>query len=716
MKAFDWNNSRLTGQFREPVWRDGLSPEELEAACRSLEADLAGQAKALIKAKTFALIAEKSRIAVDSEDIFQDKLFGGGIMERQRRRWQRAVTDAHFPEAEAMAEAFRLGAYRSDSDFGHTSPDSRALLKLGIPGLLARLREAASREGLSPEQKDFYAAGEMVLEAMLTVMRRLADGVRPVNPENAAALDQLVKGAPRDLYEAMQLIIVYFFLHEYVAGTRVRTLGRLDVLLWPYYQRDLESGRYTEAEIDEMLRFFLHKFYAADVPFGLPFCLGGRSPEGGEVTNALSLRIVEIFDSMNIHSPKLHIRVSDDTPKDFIKRVLAAIRGGSSSFVLISDNIAVQSLMRVGITREDALDYVPIGCYEPAVWGREIGCTGNGGVNLAKAVELVFTGGRDHATGRMLGPDPGEIDSWEAFVSAVKAQIRHMSEKAMAYITAIEAYYGEIGPDPILSVQYEEAVGAGRDVYEGGARYNNSSFYFWCIATLVDSMAAVKRLVFEEKRIGFHALGEILKANWEGQEILRRIARKLPEKYGNNNETADAVFTDLAEFCAALVNNRPNGRGGVFKAACFSIDRCFSLGKVTMATPDGRLAGEPLSKNLCASVGMDKNGLTALITSVTKMDHAAFPNGSVLDVVLHPSAVAGEDGLEAFYAAWETYRRRGGYAMHGNVFDAELLRRAQEKPEDYAGLQVRVCGWNARFVNLSRVEQDSFIRQAENRG
>ena len=224
---------------------------------------------------------------------------------------------------------------------------------------------------------------------------------------------------------------------------------------------------------------------------------------------------------------------------------------------------------------------------------------------------------------------------------------------------------------------------------------------------------AVKKLVFEEKRISFDQLGQALQNNWSGYENIRSDALRLPEKFGVNNKEADAIAAEFAHYCAGLVNNRPNGRGGVFKAAIYTIDHCLKTGARTMATPDGRLAGEPLSKNLCAVTGMDKKGVTALIHSAGKIDASLFPNGSVLDIVLHPSAVAGEEGLNAFYGILMTYFRKGGFAMHGNVFQADDLKKAQQNPEAYQNLQVRVCGWNAYFVNLSKEEQDAFIQQAE---
>ena len=236
--------------------------------------------------------------------------------------------------------------------------------------------------------------------------------------------------------------------------------------------------------------------------------------------------------------------------------------------------------------------------------------------------------------------------------------------------------------------------------------------YFKSIASFVDGLCAVKRLIFDEKRYTLSEFAEILAANWEGYEPLRLEIRRFPEKYGNGNAVADMLAKEFAEFVAGISNNKPNGRGGVFKAALFSIHDCFTHGKVTGATPEGRFAGEPLSKNLCADFGMDKNGITALISSVTKIDHSDFPTGSVLDFVIHPSAISGDEGLNAFKGLVDTYFKRGGFALHGNVFDADTLRDAQKHPEKYGNLQVRVCGWNAYFTNLPKEQQDAFITQA----
>ncbi|MBR3960962.1 MAG: hypothetical protein IKK13_01975 [Clostridia bacterium] len=615
--------------------------------------------------------------------------------------------------SENVSRAYDLGAYSANSDFGHTSPNSQLLLDVGFKGLLDNVGKYSSRDNLTDKQKDFYESCKITLEAIISFVKRLAKETEKYDTECSKALYNIANGKPSNIYEAMQLLIIYYLMHEYVGGTRVRTLGRLDVLLYPYYKNDLENGTFTKEEIKEMIKFFFNKFWSAKVPFDLPLCLSGMDEDFNDVTSELTYLLVETYNELDIHSPKIHIRVSDKTPKEFVKLVLLCIRGGNSSFVFVNDNTVIKGLENVGITEKDAKNYVPIGCYEPAVWGKEIGCTGNGGVNLAKAIEFAITGGKDFKTGEQISAETGKINTFEDFVNTTKIHIKFMVETALHAICEIEKRYGEIGPDPLLSSMYEKSVEQGIDVFEGGAEYNNTSYYYYFIGTLIDSVCAVKKLVFERKLVTFDELAEILKNNWEGNEKLRLLAKNLPEKYGNGNATADEFTKEFSDFCASLVTNKPNGRGGVFKASCFSIDHFVIYGTKTMATPDGRMHGEVLSKNLCASVGQDKKGVTALINSAVQIDHTKFPNGTVLDVVLHPSAVSGEDGLDAFYTLLKTYFVKGGLAMHGNDFNPEDLKNAQKNPEKYKNLQVRVCGWNAYFVNLSKEEQDCFIKQAE---
>ena len=705
---------RLADQYTNIQWLpgSGLNKEQLTQVADNMEKQYPSGMQ--IRANLFAYIAENAQLAIDKDDIYQDKLDGTNVIKRLRIRWEKALKEAKFPDyvAELALAKDQYGTYHANSDYSHTSPNTRLLMELGFAGLRQRVSEKAKGADLTPQQREFYECCDVMLTAMNTVARRFAEAVAPYNEDNARALLSISRGAPQSTYEALQLLILYFHMHDNIFGTRIRTLGRLDVLLTPFCEEDLKRG-ITKETLAQQLRFFLHKFWAAKIPYDLPFCLCGMDEKGEDVTNWVTELILDTYNELNIYSPKIHIRMNAKTPASTVQKVLSFIRGGNSSFVFVNDPTAMKGLVSVGIQEKDAWDYVPIGCYEPAVWGMELGCTGCGGVNLPKAVELVLTGGRDARTGDLCGAETGKVTDFEGFKAAVKTQIAYLTDRATGYVAGIEPYYGVVNADPLLSCQYEACLDSGVDIYWGGAKYNNSSLAFYCIGSLADSLLAVQKLVFEEKLLTLEQLTEVLKNNWEGHEGLRQHALSLA-KYGNNDPAADALAAELAHYCAGLVNNKPNGRGGVFKASLYTIDHCFRLGRLTMATPDGRLAGQPLSKNMCAAVGMDRKGITGMIHSAGRIDASRFPNGSVLDVVLHPSAVAGDEGLMAFYGLLLTYFKLGGLALHGNVFNAEDLKKAQKDPEQYKNLQVRVCGWNAYFVNLTKDEQDAFILQAEN--
>lgn len=713
---FEAVREKLLDQYVNINWLadSGLDKDQLMEKLEEMAKNEPSAAQ--FRAYAFLFITGSARLAVDKEDIFQDKLDGIGLIKKFRIRNEKALKAEKLAmEAEEVTKAWTVyGTFHATSDYSHTSPNSRLLMEVGFEGLRDRILHITLRDDLTEKQREFYKTCDIMLVGMETACRRLAEAVEPYNAQNAVALRNIAQGAPQNTYEALQLLILYFYLHDNIFGTRIRTLGRLDVLLTPFVRKDIAQGTYTREEISEMLKFFLHKFWAEKVPYDLPFCLCGMDEKGEEVTNEVTEQILACYNSLNIYSPKIHIRVSPKTPHQVLRQVLSYIRGGNSSFVFVNDETAIRGLTRVGISETDARDYTPIGCYEPAVWGKELGCTGCGGINLAKAVELALTKGRDAATGELCGLETGEIGSYEEFLTVVKAQIAFLTDRATGYVAKIEPYYGSLNPDPLLSAQYDACMEKGVDIYDGGAKYNNSSMSFYSLASLVDSLCAVRALVYEEKAVTLPQLTDILKADWKGYKDLQNRALRLPQKFGINDETADALAAELAQYCAGLVNNRPNGRGGVFKAALYTIDHCIKTGAKTMATPDGRNAGEPLSKNLCAVTGQDKKGVTGLINSAGKIDASQFPNGSVLDVVLHPSAVAGEEGLTAFLGLLLTYFKKGGLALHGNVFNAEDLKKAQKDPETYKNLQVRVCGWNAYFVNLTKGEQDAFIRQAEN--
>lgn len=710
----DEKKAVLYEQYTNAAWDEnsGLSPDSLKEELFKIDEEYSARGLSLIKAKQFEFVLKKGQIAVEKDDIFHDKINAVNLV---RDVGAKHIWDCWTEDDDHIYHLFcDARAGRFHHDFGHTSTNMEWLLKVGYKGIIAEAEKVEqSKTDLTDEKKDFYLAVKTVFGAFSDFCLRLSDAVKETDPEGAVCLKNIGEGAPSSFREALQLIELTFYLHEFIFGTRVRTLGRLDRMLLPFYERDLEKGICKE-ELYGQLKYFLFKLWSMKVQYDLPFQIGGMEKDGSEVTNEVSYLIVKGYMELDIYSPKIHVRVSENTPKDFVLLVLSSIREGKSSFVFANDDAVIKGLKGVGISEEDARDFTFIGCYEPAVYAHEIGCTGNGHLNCEKMLEYVFTRGFDHNTKQQVGIDTGDITTFEEFKDAVKKQIKYGVDTALGFIPGLEKRYDKMYADPILSGMLPECLEAGADAFTGSAKYNNTSFYMHFIGTLTDSVCAVKELVFDKKLVSFERLGEILLADWEGEETLQQIALSCPHKYGNDDPFADEIMVEFTDFFGSLVTGKANGRGGRFKASCFSIDRYASDGKFTLASPCGRKNGEPLSKNLCPTTGMDKQGVTALINSVGKIDYTKFPNGSVLDVILHPSAVQGEWGLDAFYNLIKTYFDLGGMAVHGNVFDSRVLRAAQADPKKYATLQVRVCGWNAYFVNLSLPEQNDFIKKCEN--
>lgn len=723
---FETNRPRLEKQFQEHHWNreSGLEPEVLYEKCLEIAQSEADQSRMRTKAHLFAFIIENAQIEVNPLDWFADQLNHRGCTARIRNLWEKALNEGPMKEVLEEFEPSRASfACFGEMDFGHTSPDWTAIMELGLPGLLERVQKSrAEHQELTEEQRDFYDAAETVYRAAILFARRLSAEAQRLASEHeqmhevSLSLAHLAEGAPTTLLEAMQLSCLWYTLQHDLDAVWLRSLGGLDRLFYPYYQRDLESGRYTESQLRELIRYFLFRFYAKNVTANMPFYLGGRDEHGADTLNPLSYVLVEEYRKLDIHDPKMHIRYHSRIAPDFLELVLSCIREGKNSFVFINDEVAEKALVKLGEDPRHANNYVPVGCYECAALGKEVPCSVNGRLNLAKILEIAIHNGYDPVHHLNVAPPSRREEGWgtfEEFYGYYKELIAFFVKGSMKIINAFERRYPELIPAPLFSGTMADCVERGRDAYAGGALYNNSSINAFAIATVVDSLVALRRVVYEEKRMTFTQFREVLDSNWGGEEMLRLYIRNTYPKYGNNQPEADDMMTDLVAYVASLINGQPNGRDGVYRCGFFSIDWRMIFGKHTGATPDGRLAGEPLSKNMSAVTAQDKEGVTALIHSVTKIDYTEIPNGTVLDLVLHSSAVQGKEGMAAMNALVRTYCDQGGLALHINVLDPSVLKNAQANPEQYANLQVRLCGWNVHFVDLSKEEQDDFIRQSE---
>ncbi|MBQ5927012.1 MAG: hypothetical protein IIX01_03710, partial [Clostridia bacterium] len=393
----------------------------------------------------------------------------------------------------------------------------------------------------------------------------------------------------------------------------------------------------------------------------------------------------------------------------------ADVVSGSLENVFCNEDTIVKALMRSGATYEKALDGVVKGCYEYAVKGESVGISFNT-FNALKPVELVFFNGKDLKTGIKLGLDTGNVEDFKTFEEFYKAYLQQFSfliNNSLICLDALERRIANVNPAPLYSATVPLCVETMTDALDGGIK-NVSDMLLNGFGTAIDALMAVYELVFERKQTTLKELKTALSQNWDGFETLRLKALLCKHKYGANDEIADFYACALHRFFADSFASRKNTHGSYYEYELHSALAFIDQGRNTAATPDGRKAGEETSKNGSPTMGADRRGVTALIRSATKLDLTLADSGACLDVMLHPSAVSGKDGLDSFYAVVDTYMQQGGASVHFNILNADLLRDAQKNPQKYRNLQVRVCGWNVLWNNMRKAEQDAYILRAEN--
>ena len=730
--TFEKDKEILDAQYRNPEFNpeSGLSFVELRSGMVELADREAELPLYTVRAHAIRYLLENAQVGVTPCEWFADKINNrhpsdkSGLIEVLKRRdFVGKVRGSMKDLTDAAQDAVDAYAYIHAPDFGHNAPDWDSILKLGFSGLRQRAvdkkAELEAAGQLDAEREAFYDGIICVYDGAFNCMRRLAAEARRRASENekmpivADNLEALCTRPPETMMEALQLIILYYTFQHTFDCAYVRTLGTLDVLLYPYYKADIDSGRYTREQLRELVRDFIFKIGAQKILANMPFGMCGVDKEGRGYVNELSYVIMEEYISLDLYDPKIHIRWTKELPADFVELILGAIASGKNSFVFMNSPMATKALEKIGVEHDDAVNYTIVGCYETCAAGKETPSTLNGRINLAKAVEVAMLGGRDMLTGKLIGVENNaEIDTFEEFMARVFEQTDDFIAHNIEIVNRYEQGYPISHTVPFYSSTFESAMDRGLDIYNGGAKYNNSSICVFAVASAADALYVIKKWVYDEKRMTLAQLRDILSANWEGNEQLRLEAKRLT-KYGNNNDEVDLIARELFSHCATQINGKKNGRGGVYRMGTFSIDWRIGAGRVLGASADGRLAGEPVSKNIAANVGCDREGVTALISSALKLDYTEMPNGTVLDVVMHSSAVSGEDGMVAFHALLDTYMNGGGFAVHFNVLSPEVLREAQKYPEKYANLQIRLCGWNVLFNHLSKLEQDEYIAQSE---
>lgn len=704
----------------------GKDDAEILDGLSALRPQLSGLPHPVARAEAIRFVLENERLYVNEHDWF----VGLYSLNRLARSvtfdpWQKESLEKRQAETVAAADLLnRAGAVAIWTDYDHVVPDFQALMTLGFPGLRARARAYRlqhEKDGtLTADMQAFFDGIDIEYGAIIALIDRMARFAGTRKHEKAAKIQRcllsLRDGAPQDIYEALQLIFLYFLLSECIDSFQVRSLGNgLDRTLLPFYERDLKSGRYTEDEVRSFLAYFLLQWSAIGNYWGQPLYLGGTNPDGSTKYTALSFTILDVYDALDIYNPKIQLKIGESTPDALLDKALDMVRRKNAALVFCCEPGMIKAMTAYGATREEALDADIRGCYETGVRADETS-TAEGYVNAAKAVEYVFTNGFDTRLGKKVGCESGalaDLATFADFYAAFLAQWGHLIDSAMEISLDQDRFLAAVNPSSLFSATTVRALENGKDAYADGLKHNNTAVFCNAFATAVDSLMAVKRFVYEEKRVSLADMAAALTANFAGFEELRADILNDPHKYGNHDSAADRLAAELAAFFAGRMMHVPNGRGGVFKAAMHSARTFIDQGALTAATPDGRLSGALLSKNASPADGADINGATALILSALALTPSQFQESFALDLLLHPSAVAGDEGLCAMKGLLKTYMRGGGMALQCNIFNTEMLRDAQKHPEKYRNLQVRVCGWNVLWNNLSRAEQEAYIKRAE---
>ncbi len=674
---------------------------------------------------------------------------------------------------------------------GHVTVQYDKVLAIGYRGLIQEME--AELDKCNPGDADyctksqFLKAAILSCEAVIRYARRYAE---LAEKEGAACRDsarkqellQIAANCARvpeygasTFHEACQSFWFVQQLIQLESSGHSISPGRFDQYMYPYYKKDLEAGKLSREFAQELIDCIwvklndLNKCRDAASAEGFAgyslfqnLIVGGQDKEGLDVTNDLSFMCISASKHVFLPQPSLSIRVWNKSPHDLLMKAADLTRTGIGLPAYYNDEVIIPSLLSRGLTLEDAREYNIIGCVEPQKAGKTEGWHDAAFYNMCRPLELVFSNGWDK--GEKISIETGDVENmstFEEFYDAYKKQMEYNISLLVNADNAIDVAHAVRCPLPFLSCMVEDCIKRGKTVQEGGAVYNFTGPQGFGIANMADSLYAIKKLVFDEKKVTLAEYKRALAMNY-GQgfdavsageivtEILREMSRNgmsvdedqvagmiaavmntevSPEekkryeelramidevpKFGNDNEEVDMFARDVAYTYTRPLLKYRNPRGGQFQAGLYPVSANVPLGAQTGATPDGRLAHTPVADGVSPSAGKDVLGPTAAANSVSKLDHGIASNGTLFNQKFHPTALSGEKGLENFVALIRSYFDQKGSHMQFNVVDRQTLLDAQVHPEKYAHLVVRVAGYSALFTTLSKSLQDDIIRRTE---
>ena len=629
--------------------------------------------------------------------------------------------------------------YYLNRTIGHISVNYEKVLRKGLDQIRLEIEEELAnvdyerRECL--QKINLLEAMLIVSDAAIKFAGRYADEARRLartqkNKKRRKELeaiaeicDRVPANPARTFYEALQSFWFIHLILNLEANSYAISPGRFDQYMYPYYKRDCEDGRLSRDSARELLECLWVKFNELTVAkeggtakASITYAdfqnlnIGGQTADGEDATNELSYLCLDVAGELKLIQPQLSVLISSKSPHKFLIKACEVIRMGFGMPAMFNDDEKMMSMLDKGKLLEDARMGSINGCVELCVQGKE-NMASSGYLNLAKCLELALNNGINPLSGKQIGPktgDPVQFRSFDILMEAFRKQVEYFVDVKVIYDSIARRAYAEFCLVPFTSMLIDGCIEKGRDYHDGGAVYNLPMICGVGTGTTADSLAAIKKLVFEDKMIKMRELLSALKSDFRGHERLRQMLMHRAAKYGNDDEYVDLLAREIVDlFCGALKKHR-NFEGVPYAANMIPTTTHIYFGELTGATPDGRRAREPLSEGVSPVQGRDIHGPTAVLKSISKLNHVKC-SGTLLNMKFHPSALAGEDGLEKFASLIRTYFDLGGHHMQFNVISKETLRDAQKHPERYQNLVIRVAGYSDYFVRLSKELQDEII-------
>jgi len=634
---------------------------------------------------------------------------------------------------------------------GHANCSYGKVLREGFQGIKSEILHRLAEVSIAHHPEDlekynFYRAALITIEAAINYGQRYADFVTkaatveldPVRRRelmDIASICSRVSAQPaRNFREACQLFMFTQELQWIEQDGFSYTPGRFDQYMYPYYEGDVAEGRITRDEAQELVECLYIKMseitqfidtgssrYWAGDPTGQDLNIGGIDSMGRDATNEMSYICLDAMEHIQLIQPNLSVQYHNGTPEKLRLRAAEVIKTGIGMPQNFNAHVAIDALLNRGVSLKDARNFCIIGCVELVVGEDNWGNGGAAWVTVPKMLELALNQGVSRYgknKGQRIGPvtpDPRTFESYEDLWSAFEAQLKYFVEHGAIIMNLADWIHGELTPQPFFSSLCLNPLMNGVDATRGGTRYNVLCPQAVGIVNVGDSLAAIKRLVFENKVFTMPQIIDMLDSNFSGMEAERQMLLNRAPKYGNDDDYVDNIVSEIGKlWCEEIEKYTIPRRGGVHSPGIYTVISNVPFGSLVGALPSGRLAGFPLADGgLSPQVGSDKKGPSAVINSASKVDQRMASNGTLLNQRFHPAALAGKEGTHNLASLIKTYFEKGGYHIQFNVVSSETLRDAQRDPDSYRDLLVRVAGYSAYFTSLSPEVQDNIIRRAE---